>query len=215
MLLPIIGPAVRITPTLLSVSDATKLPVIYHRFADKSKHYITGSFGKTETIFNVQDHRVHASYRKVAAAPYSFTNIKKMEPLIDGNIDKWLKRLDALFAANGSEFDFAPWAIYMAWDVVSEVGFGAPFGFVEQGRDVGGLIQGLHDGLIPFGIMARLYPFTNWVKNTWVGEKYLVAKSEDNSGMGLIMRFRDRLISQRYRDFQAGQTSDRIDFVQT
>lgn len=37
---------------MLSVSDATKLPVIYHRFADKSQHYITGSFGKTESIFN-------------------------------------------------------------------------------------------------------------------------------------------------------------------
>lgn len=25
---------------------------------------------------------------------------------------------------------------------------GAPFGFVEQGKDVGGLIQGFHDGLV-------------------------------------------------------------------
>lgn len=25
---------------------------------------------------------------------------------------------------------------------------GAPFGFVEQGEDVGGLIQGFHDGLV-------------------------------------------------------------------
>ncbi|RYO78480.1 hypothetical protein DL766_000090 [Monosporascus sp. MC13-8B] len=49
---------------MLSVSDATKIPVIYHRFADKSKHYIAGSSGKTESIFNTQDHRAHARYRK-------------------------------------------------------------------------------------------------------------------------------------------------------
>ncbi|RYP09901.1 hypothetical protein DL764_001035 [Monosporascus ibericus] len=209
------GPVVRITPTMLSVSNATKIPVIYHRFADKSKHYITGSFGKTESIFNVEDHRVHARYRKIAAAPYSFSNIKRMEPLVDENISRWLAKLDERFAATGERFDFAPWAIYVAYDVVSEVGFGAPFGFVEQGRDVDGLIRGLHDGLVPFGIMARLYPFTNWIKKTWVGEKYLVASPEHDSGIGVLMRFRDRLIAQRYKDIEAGTAGGRIDFLQT
>lgn len=61
------------------MNDATKLPVIYHRFADKSKHYITGSFG-------------------------------------------------------------------------------ASFGFVEQGRDLDGLVQNLHNRLMPFGVLSRLYP---------------------------------------------------------
>ncbi|RYP71109.1 hypothetical protein DL771_005043 [Monosporascus sp. 5C6A] len=208
------GPVVRITPTMLSVSDATKIPVIYHRFADKSKHYITGSFGKTESIFNMQDHRAHARYRKIAAAAYSFSNIKRMEPLVDKNIAQWLAKLDERFAVTGERFDFAPWAIYVAYDVVSEIGFGAPFGFVEQGRDVDGLIRGLHDGLVPFGVMARLYPFTNWVKSTWVGEKYLVASPEQGSGIGVLMRFRDRLIAQRYKDIEAGTTDGRIDFLQ-
>ncbi|KAK7756017.1 hypothetical protein SLS62_001960 [Diatrype stigma] len=226
------GPVIRITPALLHVNDATKLPVIYHRFADKSKHYITGSFGKTESVFNVQDHKTHAAYRRVAANPYSFTNIKRMEPLVDLNIRRWIERLGAQFAGTGEEFDFAPWPVYLAWDVVSEVGFGASFGFVEQGRDLDGLIQNLHNGLTPFGVLSRLYPLTNALKNTWIGEKYLVAKPEDNSGMGVIMRFRDRLVTPRYRDYhnhEAGKTTttaaaattttpaivkDRIDFVQ-
>lgn len=71
----------------------------------------------------------------------------------------------------------------MAYDIISEIGFGAPFGFIEQGTDVAGLIQGFHDGLPAFGLMARLHPFTTWIKTTWVGEKYLVAKPEDNTGL--------------------------------
>lgn len=135
-----------------------------------------------------------------------------MEPLMDVRINDWINKLDSNFARTGQKFDFAPWAVYMAYDIISEVGFGAPFGFVEKGEDVGGLIQGFHDGLPAFGLMARLHPFTTWIKTTWVG-KYLVAKPEDNSGIGILMRFRDRLIAERVKDNESGKS--RIDLLQT
>ncbi|KAG5817510.1 hypothetical protein H9Q74_010530 [Fusarium xylarioides] len=78
----------------------------------------------------------------------------------------------------------------MAYDIISEVGFGAPFGFVKEGKDVEGLIQGFHDGLTPFGIMARLHPFTNWVKSTFLG-KYMVASPEQDSGIGTFIEAKD------------------------
>lgn len=102
----------------------------------------------------------------------------------------------------------------MAYDIISEIGFGAPFGFVEQGADIGGLIKGFHDGLPAFGILARLHPFTTWVKTTFLGE-YLVAKPEDASGIGTLMRFRDRLIKERVENMAAGTTDGRIDLLQT
>jgi cytochrome P450 len=200
---------------MLLVSDATKLPDIYHRQANKSKHYITGSFGKTESLFNMQDWRQHAHFRKIAAGPYSFSNIKKMEPLVDSRMRDWIAKLDSKFAKSSEKFDFAPWAVFMAYDIISEIGFGAPFGFVKSETDVGGLIQGFHDGLPAFGIMARLYPFTNWIKSTWVGEKYLVASPEQDSGIGTLMRFRDNLIKQRQKDIEAGTTGGRVDLLQT
>ncbi|KAJ0386979.1 hypothetical protein COL922a_003130 [Colletotrichum nupharicola] len=194
--------------------DATKLPEIYHRNANKSQHYITGSFGKTESLFNMQDHTVHARYRKIAAAPYAFSNIKKMEPLLDHHIDRWIEKLDNNFASPGKRLDFAPWAVYLVYDIVSDVGFGQPFGFIEQEKDVEGLIQGFHDGLVPFGIMARCWPFTNWMKSTFLG-KYLVATPEQDSGIGTLMRFRDRLIGKRFEDIEKGATNGRIDLLQT
>ncbi|THV68320.1 flavonoid 3',5'-hydroxylase [Aureobasidium pullulans] len=205
------GPVIRITPTLLLVSDATKLPEIYNRQANKSKHYISGSFGNVESLFNMQDWKTHARFRKVAAGSYRH----KMEPLVDLRINDWINKLSTSFAETGKKFDFAPWAVYMAYDVISEVGFGAPFGFIESGSDVAGLIQGFHEGLVPFGLMARLYPFTNWVKSTSFGDKHLVARPEQESGIGTLMRFRDNLIEQRRKDIEAGNTNGRIDLLQT
>jgi hypothetical protein len=146
---------------------------------------------------------------------YSFSNIKKMEPLIDARINDWITTLNTRFADTGKPLDFAPWAVYAAYDVISEVGFGAPFGFIASGSDVGGLIKGLHDGLVPFGLMARLYPFTEWIKRTWVGDKYLVARPEQKDGIGSLMRFRDELIEKRRRDIEIGETGGRIDLLQT
>ncbi|KAL4865772.1 hypothetical protein BDV12DRAFT_187949 [Aspergillus spectabilis] len=208
------GPVVRITPTLLLVSDPTKLPEIYHRNADKTGHYITGSFGETESLFNMRSHKTHASFRKHAAGPYSFSSVKRMEPLIDLRIRDWLNKLGEKFVGTGDAFDFSWWAVYMAYDIISEVGFGAPFGFVEKGEDVGGLIQGFHDGLPAFGLLARLHPFTSWVKTTFL-KKYLVARPEDDSGIGVLMRFRDSLIEQRVQDLKTTADIGRIDLLQT
>lgn len=101
----------------------------------------------------------------------------------------------------------------MAYDIISEIGFGAPFGFIEKGEDVGGLIQGFHDGLAAFGLLARLHPFTSWMKTTFM-KKYLVATPQDDSGIGVLMRFRDRLIDERMQDINSGKPVDRVDLLQ-
>jgi hypothetical protein len=102
---------------------------------------------------------------------------------------------------------------YMTYDVLAEVGFGEPFGFVETASDVGGLIQGFRDALPYVGTMARLYPLMVFVKKTFLG-KYLVATPEQKSGIGDVMRFRDRMFEQRLKDIENGTAGERVDFVQ-
>lgn len=104
---------------------------------------------------------------------------------------------------------------FMAYDIISEIGFGAPIGFVDKGADIGGLIQGFHDGLPYIGLMARLHPFTTWIKTTWIGQRYLVARPEHKSGIGVLMRFRDRLLAQRMQEIEEGKKIDRVDLLQT
>ncbi|KAI3317589.1 cytochrome P450 [Xylariaceae sp. AK1471] len=208
------GPVIRITPTMVLVADATKMPDIYSRTANKSEHYITGSFGTAESVFNMQDQKTHFKFRKIAAEPYGLSNVKKMEPLLDRLIEQWIKKLDQSFAQSGNKFDFAPWSVYLAYDIIGDIGFGAPFGFVEHGKDLGGLIQGFHDGSMPFGLMARLYPFTNFIKKTFLG-KYMVASPEQDNGVGVLMRFRDKLLAQRLEDIEKGHLQGRVDLLQT
>ncbi|KAI5845680.1 putative cytochrome P450 monooxygenase [Morchella snyderi] len=194
------GPVIRITPTMLLVSDPKMLPEIYHRRADKADHYVTGSFGKTPSVFNIQPHEVHAAARKRIAQPYSMTAVKPMEGLIDARIVEWTDKLENDFVKTGKKLDFAPWITYFAYDVISEVAFGKPLGFVTKGIDIDGLIQSFHDGLPAFGFLCRLHPFTKWIKKTWVADAYMIPKPGDNTGIGNIMTFRDNLLEERIKN---------------
>jgi hypothetical protein len=105
------GPVIRVTPTMLLVSDARKLPQIYHFKADKTPYYLTGSFGETESLFNMRDHRTHARFRKLIAGPYSFTKVSAMEPMMDERLQAWIQKMDESFAETGKAFDFCEWAV--------------------------------------------------------------------------------------------------------
>ncbi|UNI24529.1 hypothetical protein JDV02_010266 [Purpureocillium takamizusanense] len=162
----------------------------------------------------MRDAGVHARARKIIAVPYSFSNVQRMEPLVDEQVRRWIDRIDASFAAPPlcREFNFVPWAFYLAYDVVSSVGFGAPIGFIEQGRDVFGLARCVGDGMPVFGLMSIFWPFTEWIKTTFLG-RYLVSSPQDKTGFGVALRFRDEVVEQRLKDIAAGKASDRRDFL--
>lgn len=105
-------------------------------------------------------------------------------------------------------------ASYMTNDIISEIGFGAPFGFVERGKDIGGLIQGFHDELPYFGILTRMHTVTYWIKSTFL-KKYMVGTAQDDSGVGVLMRFRDRLMEERIAHIKSGKKIERTDLLQT
>lgn len=203
---------------MVSVSDATQLPKIYARQANKSDFYIAGAFGKEETVFNMQDWKQHAKYRKYLAGPYGMGSVRRMEGLVDGFVDSWTARVEGLFS-KGVKFDFVPWATYLAYDVIASIGFGGPFGFIAEGKDVGGLIKGITDGLPMFGMAARLYPVTYWAKSTALGSRLLIPSSKDKSGFGTLMRFRDELYEKRLVELrenkEAGRENGRVDLLQT
>lgn len=85
---------------------------------------MSGAFGVTEGTFNIQDWKAHAEVRKPLGGPYSFTSIKKMEPMVDERIKSWLGRLRTNFAETGHRFSLALWSTFLVFDVVSAVAFG-------------------------------------------------------------------------------------------
>jgi cytochrome P450 len=104
---------------------------------------------------------------------------------------------------------------FLAYDVISEIGFGAPIGFIEAGEDRDRIVPNLHAGLRSKAIWNRVYPFLKFAKNTWLVRKYFESKPDDPSGLGILMRLRDRLLDRRLSDIKTGAAMERTDLLQT
>jgi cytochrome P450 len=57
----------------------------------------------------MKKHKFHQRFRKVAAGPYSFSNIKKMEPMIDDRMVEWADAMRDRFVKTGEAFDLCDW----------------------------------------------------------------------------------------------------------
>lgn len=126
----------------------------------------------------------------------------------------WLSKLNILFAETGTPVDMSRWATYVAFDTISEVGFGQALGFVEKEEDVGGLIRSVHDGIQVFGIIAHLYPFVEWL-TTGPFKGFFAATPDMKNGMGQLMRWRDKIINARITEIEEGVRRDRVDLLQS
>jgi cytochrome P450 len=100
-----------VSPSLLVVNDPEKLPEMYARSADKSDWYMTPVFGPIENVIVTLPHKDHSRLRKIMAGPYSFSNVKKLEDLVNFRIARWFERLDEVFISQGKPVDFTKWSV--------------------------------------------------------------------------------------------------------
>lgn len=107
------------------------------------------------SLFSTTDESFHASLRRAVSNAFSLSTLLQYEPLVDSTTSEFLKQLQLRFAdREGSEgnFDFARWLQYYAFDVIGELTYSKRHGFIDEGRDIDGIIQylaGLFDYVAP------------------------------------------------------------------
>ncbi|GAB1192624.1 hypothetical protein APSETT444_001817 [Aspergillus pseudonomiae] len=85
-------------------------------------------------------------------------------------------------------------ASWFTYDVTSLFVCGKPFGFVEKRTDVKGLIQNKNKVLFIVFIMTIQENLSWIVRNTRLGRRYLMPHPTDQSGLGVVMAERDRIV---------------------
>lgn len=139
------GPLVRIGPNHVSVAD----PTFISRFYSIKEDYTKTAFFPIQCIswkkrpeMNLfserkpEEHRI--AKRKVGAA-YAMPNVLQSEAAIGSCVELFMNRLREL-TADGRPIDLGAWLQYFAFDVVGEVSFASKLGFLEQGKDVDGMM---------------------------------------------------------------------------
>ncbi|KAF7521735.1 hypothetical protein G7054_g12368 [Neopestalotiopsis clavispora] len=170
------APLVRYGPNAVSVGSASAIDTVYRMRGDpllKSDFYsVIPPMRKgtiLPTIFATQDEPLHRMLKRPIAAVYSMSNLVSFEPLVDSTVDVFRHELDRRFVETGQTCDLGTWLQYFAFDVIGEITFSKRLGFLEEGRDVEGIMTSIWQWFEYVALVGQM-PWLDslWVKNTLV-----------------------------------------------
>ncbi|KAF2109469.1 cytochrome P450 3A3 [Lophiotrema nucula] len=133
------GTLVRIQPNHVSIADAEAIPQIYgHGNGFLKSEYYDAFVSIKRGLFNTRDRAEHTRKRKTVAHTFSAKSIGQFEQYMHANLEELRKQWDqrAEVAKGGwYQMDALHWFNYLAFDVIGDLAFGAPFGMLEKGKD--------------------------------------------------------------------------------
>lgn len=90
-------------------------------------------------MFNTRDRVDHTRKRKLIAHAFSPKSVSEFEPHMTSNVRRWVAQLDRISASTPptafTTMNAMPWFSYLAFDIIGDLAFGAPFGMVDKGKD--------------------------------------------------------------------------------
>jgi hypothetical protein len=160
------GRVVRIAPNEVSLSspEAARAVLSAGKRFYKTDFYAVFPPPENPDIFTEIREDVHAQKKKVANVPYSMAAMQQLSPFIDDTIEVFMAKMDAFATPMDGLGDgrimtavnFGDWLHWFAFDVLGEVAFGRPFGFVAEGKDIEGAIRIIDNSQTYNGIVGQI-----------------------------------------------------------
>ncbi|RDL38559.1 Cytochrome P450 [Venustampulla echinocandica] len=134
------GKLVRIQPNHVSVADDSAINAIYgHGNGFLKSEFYDPFVSIRRGLFNTRDRAEHTRKRKTVSHTFSTKSIAQFETYMHDNLHLFVKRWDELSTnAHGgfAKIDCLHWFNYLAFDMIGDLAFGAPFGMLEKGKDI-------------------------------------------------------------------------------
>ncbi|KAF2400362.1 benzoate para-hydroxylase [Trichodelitschia bisporula] len=152
------GPLVRIQPHHISVADAAAVSAIYgHGNGFLKSDYYDAFVSIQRGLFNTRSRPEHSRKRKTVSHTFSAKSVGQFEEYMHHNLalfaQRWGELSDAAAASAKTtkeewptprayaEIDALNWFNYLAFDIIGDLAFGAPFGMLELGQDVAEVVK--------------------------------------------------------------------------
>lgn len=128
-----------------------------------------------QSLFATRDATYHKALKRPVAQLFSMTNMKNYEIYTDECTKIFM---DIVRELKGEPIDLSVWLQFYAFDVIASITFQRRFGFMEQGRDINGMIGKIHVALQYGKVIGQFPGLHPWL----VGNKKLLNAIE---GLGI------------------------------
>ncbi|KAF7195849.1 Benzoate 4-monooxygenase [Pseudocercospora fuligena] len=135
------GRIVRVGYNHVSIAEPEGLQTVYaHGNGFLKDHFYEAFVSGVPGVFNVRDRAEHTRKRKIIAHAFSPGAVHAFETHMADNLRRWVRQLDRISSYPTERSGFArmnmmPWCTFVAFDIIGDLAFGAPFGMVDKGRD--------------------------------------------------------------------------------
>ncbi|KAA8648311.1 hypothetical protein EYZ11_001969 [Aspergillus tanneri] len=137
------GKVVRIAPRHVSIADDAAIPLIYgHGNGFLKADFYDAFVSIRRGLFNTRDRAEHTRKRKTVSHTFSTKSIGQFEQYIHANVELFVKQWNRISDTqrnpkNGyATIDALHWFNYLAFDIIGDLAFGAPFGMIDKGQDI-------------------------------------------------------------------------------
>ncbi|KAK4979473.1 hypothetical protein LTR66_004281 [Elasticomyces elasticus] len=134
------GPLVRTGPNEVSVADLNAIKGIYGAGTKfrKSDWYSVWQGHRKFDLFAERNEKLHGTQRRLISRPYAMESLKELEPYVDDAVDRFMGHMQD---REGETVDMGKWVQLFAFDIIGEVTFSKPFGFMDVAADDGSFSQ--------------------------------------------------------------------------
>ncbi|KAI6296804.1 Cytochrome P450 monooxygenase aba1 [Pyricularia oryzae] len=207
------SPLVRIGPNELMTDDPD---VIRRISAARSGYvrdtwYITGRFNPYhDNMFTVLEPKAHKQFKSRTLHAYSGRELPDFEAGIDEQVQTLVDTLRRKYAApaagnaagkrrQGAPVDLGPISCYFTMDVITRLGFGHEFGYLQSETDLYNFLGGVRD-LWPRMSTSADIP---WIRNVLFSKfflKLLGPGPKDKEGFGALMAVAEQHVGRRFQE---------------
>lgn len=69
------------------------------------------------------------------------STLVQYEPFVDSTTELFLSQTEKIYANTGKSCDFSNWLQFYAFDVIGEMTYSKRHGFVEENKDIDGIVE--------------------------------------------------------------------------
>lgn len=153
------APIVRLGPNLFSIIEPDKRIYGIGSKMPKSAWYEGWKHPSPDrwTLFPDRNIQRHNDTRKKFQAIYSLSSLVSYEKYVDDCAAIFDDRLREM-VKSGEFVDMGHWFLCYAFDVIGNITYSKRYGFLDEGRDVNGVMKAL-DASMPYSTLVGIYPW--------------------------------------------------------
>ncbi|KAI9808771.1 MAG: hypothetical protein M1825_003924 [Sarcosagium campestre] len=151
---------------------------------------------KRDNVLSLRDGKSHQSLRSKMSAGYSGREVPHLEEKVDTRLQELMDFIDTR-SSDSRPFDFATLMQYYALDIITDIAFGAPFGYVKRDEDVHGFCKSVRDS-IKFLVVLGTLPSLLYTMRFLNLDGLLSPSPKDETGLGKLMAVAKDIVGERF-----------------